>query len=171
MASIRTELDPRFSDTGAEPTPWDQTRRALEAAGIFWISTVRRDGRPHVTPLVAVWSGEALHLCTGPSEQKALNLAHRPQVVLTTGCNDWGRGLDVVVEGTAERVADPARLAELAAAWRDKWDGRWRFEPTAEGFRHEGGEGIAHVFAVRPEKVLAFGKNPFTHTRHVFGAG
>ena len=38
-------------------------------------------------------------------------------------------------------------------------------------FSDTGGEGIAHVFAVRPEKVLAFGKNPFTHTRHVFGAG
>jgi hypothetical protein len=33
-------------------------------------------------------------------------------------------------------------------------------------FRHEAGEAL--VFSVAPTKVLAFGKNPFTHTRHRF---
>ena len=28
------------------------------------------------------------------------NLRHNPRVVLTTGCNEWERGTDVVVEGT-----------------------------------------------------------------------
>jgi len=51
-----TELDPRFSDPDAVASEWEETRRALEAAELFWISTVRADGRPHVTPLVAVWS-------------------------------------------------------------------------------------------------------------------
>jgi len=35
--------------------------------------------------------------------------------------------------------------------------------------RAPSGEGIVHVFAVRPAKVLAFGKGPFSHTRYVFG--
>ncbi len=46
----------------------------LEASEIFWLSTVRRDGRPHVTPLPAMWLDGALHFCTGPEEQKAKNL-------------------------------------------------------------------------------------------------
>ena len=163
-----TELDERFSDPEAEPTPWEVTEQALRAAQLFWISTVRRDGRPHVTPLVALWLDEALHFCTGPQEQKALNLQANPQVVLTTGCNGWQDGLDVVVEGEAERVTDEARLGELARAWRETWDGSWKFEPVTDGFRHVGGEGIAHVFAVRPAKVLAFGKGRFSHTRHRF---
>ena len=49
-----TELDTRFSDQDAVATDWKETRRALEDAELFWISTVRADGRPHVTPLVAV---------------------------------------------------------------------------------------------------------------------
>lgn len=57
MTNPVTTLDPRFSDPGAVATDWDETRRALEAAQLFWITTVRRDGRPHVTPLVAVWIG------------------------------------------------------------------------------------------------------------------
>ena len=45
----------------------------------------RGDGRPHVTPLPAVWSDGALHFCTGPTEQKGVNLAANPACVLTTG--------------------------------------------------------------------------------------
>ena len=69
-----TELDTRFSDQDAVATDWEETRRALEEAELFWISTVRTNGRPHVTPLPAVWRDGALYFCTGPGEQKALNL-------------------------------------------------------------------------------------------------
>jgi hypothetical protein len=44
-----TELDTRFSDQDAVATDWERTRRALEEAELFWISTVGADGRPHVT--------------------------------------------------------------------------------------------------------------------------
>ncbi|HET9608364.1 MAG TPA: hypothetical protein VFP06_02080, partial [Acidimicrobiales bacterium] len=106
----------------------------------------------------------ALHFCTGPGEQKAVNLAGNPHVVVTTGCNQWDRGLDVMVEGEARRVTDRATLERLAAAWATRWDGSWQYEVADEGFRH--GAGFAHVFAVEPAKVLAFGKGPFSHTRH-----
>jgi general stress protein 26 len=168
MDNVTTALDERFSEPGAEPTSWEETERALRDAQLFWISTVRHDGRPHVTPLVAVWHEGALHFSTGPQEQKALNLEINPQVALTTGCNDWRDGLDVVVEGEAERVTDADTLGELARAWGRKWDGSWRFEPVAAGFRHAEHGGVAHVFAVRPTKVLAFGKGGFSHTRHRF---
>src|SRR6266567_5881253 len=49
-----TTLDTRHSGPRGGVTPWDQTRRVLETAELFWLSTVRADGRPHVTPLVAV---------------------------------------------------------------------------------------------------------------------
>src|SRR5579863_10155233 len=98
-----TKVDERFGQPGVGPTSWDDTRAAIEAAQLFWVTTVRADGRPHVTPLVAVWSDDALFFSTGADEQKALNLAHNSHVILTTGCNDWEHGLDVVVEGDAIR--------------------------------------------------------------------
>jgi general stress protein 26 len=170
MDQVRTQLDSRFSAPGAAATPWRETEQVLATAQLFWITTVRRDGRPHVTPLVGVWHDGALHFGTGPGEQKAVNLEANAKVALTTGCNGWEQGLDVVVEGEAERVTDPNRLAELAAAWGEKWDGQWKYRPVAEGFSHEGGEGTVRVFAVRPTKVLAFGKGPFSHTRYLFGS-
>src|SRR5438034_6111175 len=105
-----TELDTRFSDPDAVATGWEETRRALESAELFWISTVRADGRPHVTPLVAVWLDDAIHFATGPGEQKAVNLRANRNVVLTTGCGQWERGLDLVVEGEAVQVTDKSVL-------------------------------------------------------------
>jgi general stress protein 26 len=166
MDAPTTELDERFSDSGAQATTWASTQEALDAAQLAWVSTVRTDGRPHVTPLVPVWLDGAFHFCTGPGEQKAVNLATNPHVVLTTGCNQWDQGLDVTVEGEARRVTDRPTLDRLAAAWATKWDGSWQFEVAEGGFHHEGG-GLAYVFAVEPTKVLAFGKSPFSHTRHV----
>src|SRR2546428_14078004 len=45
MSEPHTTIDPRFSDPGVAPTPWEETRRALEAAELSWITTVRSDGR------------------------------------------------------------------------------------------------------------------------------
>jgi len=172
-----TELDARFSDPAATPTPWATTEAVLDGAQISWLTTVRPDGRPHVTPLVTVWLDGAVHFCTGPSEQKALNLAANPNVVMTTGCNTWDEGLDVMVEGPVERVTDLATLRRLAAAWATRWDGQWKFEPIEGGFvdehadagdeaRGDGSDGPVLVFAVRATKVLAFGKGTFSHTRY-----
>jgi len=165
-----TELDQRFSDPDATATEWDEVRKVLSSAEMFWIATVRRDGRPHVTPLVSVWLDEALFFCTGPEEQKAVNLRDNQHVILSTGCNQWDSGLDVIVEGTARRVTDAATLERLTRAWRSKWDGRWHFEVDGDGFRHEGDEGIAFVFEVVPQKVLSFAKETFAASRHLFGA-
>lgn len=167
MDNPTTTLDERFSDPEAEAVSWERTREALEAAQLSWVTTVRADGRPHVTPLVAVWLDGAYHFCTGPEEQKARNLEANPHVVLTTGCNRWDEGVDVMVEGEARRVTDRATLERLAAEWAKKWDGQsWQYQVGDEGFEHEAGIGL--VFAVAPTKVLSFGKSPFTHTRHRF---
>jgi general stress protein 26 len=166
MSAPTTSLDTRFSDSATTPTSWADTLKALETAELFWITTVRADGRPHVTPLPAIWLDDALHFCTGAAEQKAVNLRANSHVALTTGRNDWDRGLDVVVEGDAVQVTDDDTLQRLAAAWRTKWDGRWQFEARNGAFHHDVGEAL--VYAVAPTKVLAFGKGTFSHTRHRF---
>lgn len=167
MSDPVSKLDPRFSDQDMVATEWEAAREQLEDAQLSWISTVRTDGRPHVTPLVSVWHNGAAYFTTGPNEQKAINLSQNAHVVLTTGSNRWDQGLDVILEGKAQRVTDADLLRRLSELWTEKWDGRWQFEPREEGFFHEGG-GLAHVFEVVPTKVFTFGKGDFTQTRHVF---
>jgi nitroimidazol reductase NimA-like FMN-containing flavoprotein (pyridoxamine 5'-phosphate oxidase superfamily) len=165
-----TTLDPRYSDPNAVALEWEQTQKLLEAAELFWISTVRSDGRPHVTPLVAVWVEGAIHFHTGAKEQKFVNLRTSPHVVLVTGCNHWDRGVDVVVEGDAVQVSDPAVLERLAEAWAGKWDGRWRLAVRDGGFRNTDRDDLpSEVFKVAPTKVYAHTKgDPFGHTTHRF---
>ena len=161
------ELDARFSEPDATPRSWTEVLAVLEEAEVSWLSTVRADGRPHVTPLPAFWLDGALHFCTGPGEQKARNLAHEPRCAITTGTDRFRSGLDVVVEGSASRVTDTEVLERLTPLWRAKLD--WEFVVVpGEGFTDpgDGGGDVAYVFAVAPEKVLAFGKGePYSQTR------
>ena len=74
-----TTLDTRHGVPRAGVTPWEETRRVLETAELFWLSTVRADGRPHVTPLVAVWHDGAIHFTATDTAQKTVNLLGNPR--------------------------------------------------------------------------------------------
>jgi general stress protein 26 len=161
------ELNEGYSEPGAAARPWAEVDAVLSNSEMFWISTVRGDGRPHVTPLPAIWLDGALHVCTGSLEQKSKNLEANPGCVLTTGTNELRSGLDVVVEGTAVRVTDQASLERLAALWKSKLD--WDFGVEDGAFRDPAGR-TGLVFGVKPTKILAFGKAPFTQTRFRFTA-
>jgi general stress protein 26 len=158
------EVDSRFSSEGAEPTPWEVAREHLETSEIYWLTTVRRDGRPHVTPLGAVWHDGALHICTGPEEQKARNIEANAHCAVTTGCNKLGEGLDMVLEGDAARVTDTARLQRLAHAWQAKYGDEWHFDVEDDVFRHDGGTAL--VFEIAATTAFGFHKGePFSQTR------
>jgi general stress protein 26 len=164
MATAPTpELDARFSDPHAQPTPWSEVERTITEAELFWISTVRPDGRPHVTPMPAVWHDGTLYFCTGAGEQKAVNLARNARCALTTGTNAWKSGLDVVVEGTARQVTDETLLQRLADGWRTKYHGDWDYE-VRDGHFHQGGID-ADVYEMVADKILAFAKGDFAQTR------
>jgi nitroimidazol reductase NimA-like FMN-containing flavoprotein (pyridoxamine 5'-phosphate oxidase superfamily) len=169
MTAPATNLNRQFSDREATATGWEETRQALEQAELFWISTVRTDGRPHVTPIVAVWVEGAIWFSTGEGEQKFANLRANPHVVVTTGCNQWDRGLDVVVEGEAVMVTEDETLSRVAPVFASRWDGRWQYVARDGAFSDRDGRGRAMVFRVTPVKVFAHAKgDPFGVTRHRF---
>ena len=159
-------FDSRFSDPEAGPTPWQDAAAALERAELYWLTTVRADGRPHVTPLIGVFQDGAMHFCTGLREQKARNLEQHTDVALTTGTNTWAQGLDVVVEGRAVRISDRDGLQRLADAYEAKYGSVWHFD-VGDGVFGEG-EDAAAVFRIEPAKVLAFAKEPHAHTSFRF---
>jgi len=164
-----TDLDPRFSSQDASATGWSQARRQLAAAPVYWLTTVRPDGRPHVTPVIAVWVDAALCFCTGPTERKARNLAGNPHCVLTTGRDSLDEGIDLVVEGEAVRATDEATLRRLAAAYESKYGSDWHFDVRDGAFYGDGGEAL--VFEVAPVTAFGFGKGAdFSQTRWRFGS-
>lgn len=159
-------LDQRFSDPDAQATPFEDAVAVLRRAELYWLTTTRAGGRPHVTPLIGVWHDGAVHFCTGVGEQKARNLDHHPHVALTTGTNSWDHGMDVVVEGAAVRVTDAATLQTLADGYETKYGRQWHFD-VGDGVFF-GGEDAAAVFRIEPSKLIAFAKEPHGQTTYAW---
>jgi pyridoxine/pyridoxamine 5'-phosphate oxidase len=164
-----TELS-AFSSMDAIPTEWGKGRRELQDAEVYWLSTVRPDGRPHVTPLLGIWLDGALYFCTGPDERKAKNLASNPRCILTTGCNRLD-GLDLVIEGQATRVIDPAELHSVADTFESKYGAQVTSPAgTWSGLGDTIRQNEALVLRVAPLTAFGFGKgNPYSQTRWSFG--
>ena len=162
------ELDARYSAEGVTAPAWADARDRLQGAELFWVTTVRADGRPHITPTLALWLDAALYFSTGPYEQKAKNLAGNPHCILMTGCNALHEGLDLVVEGEATRVTDDAILRRIADEYVSKYGDEWRFEVRDGAFHHDPGE--AWVFEVAPVTAYGFAKGEYGHTRWRFGS-
>ena len=163
-----TELS-AFSSDGAVATDWAHGHADLRAAEVYWLSTVRPDGRPHVTPLIAVWLDGAMYFCTGADERKAKNLAQNAQCVLTTGRNNL-EGLDVVVEGEAAKVGDEAQRRSVADAFESKYGRHFTApEGTWFGLGDSIRSGDVLVYCVAPTTAFGFGKGkPFSQTRWRF---
>jgi general stress protein 26 len=164
-----TELDARYSADGVTPPSWPEARDRLHGADLFWVTTVRTDGRPHTTPTLALWMDEALYFSTGPYEQKAKNIVGNPHCILMTGCNDLHEGVDLVVEGAAARVRDDVILRRIADEYVSKYGDEWRFDVRDGALHHDPGE--AWVFEVAPVTAYAFAKGEYSHTRWRFGTG
>lgn len=165
------ELHTGFSAEDATVTPWAEAAGRLEEADLAWLTTVRPDGRPHVTPVIFVWFDDAAYFTTGPSERKAANLAESAHCVLTTGCNALDTGLDVVIEGEAAVVSDPRRLQQVADVYASKYLPRESAKVFHAGLRDgtfltEAGDNL--LFEVLPTAVFGFGKGAFSQTRWRF---
>jgi general stress protein 26 len=157
-------IDPTYGNPSATTPPWADIERRLSDAGLYWIVTVRADGRPHAVPLVGVWHDGAFAFCTGGQEQKVRNLDGNPSVAVTTGstgAGGWDSGVELVIEGQVARVTDPDELQRLADAWYAKYGDDWRFEVRGQGFVETSEAAVtadsAHVYRVAPAKVLACG--------------
>ena len=100
---------------GHPPLLWSRAEQQLEAAvGVstthFFLATVRPDGRPHVAGIGALWVDGKFYFVSGAGTRKSRNLAERAECVISGNLPD----LDVVVEGTARKVADGPTLQRLA---------------------------------------------------------
>jgi nitroimidazol reductase NimA-like FMN-containing flavoprotein (pyridoxamine 5'-phosphate oxidase superfamily) len=158
-----------FSSAGAVAASWKQARAVLEDAPVYWLSTVRPDARPHVTPLLGVWVLGALYFCTGSAERKAKNLAGNPRCSVTTGRNSLD-GLDVVVEGSAHPVSDGGERQSVAGAFESKYGSHLTApEGTWFGLGDAIRGGDVPLYRVTPSTAFGFGKGEqFSQTRFRF---
>jgi hypothetical protein len=118
--------------SGSAELPWSRARDLLAADTptadlTFFLSTVRPDGRPHAAGVGAGWVDDALYFKSGPGTRKSRNLAANPACSLSVRLT----GLDLVLEGEAHRVTDPATLERVAAVYRS---GGWPVSVEGDAF-------------------------------------
>ncbi len=115
---------------GAPVLDWNRAVEALAAGpagGTSFLSTIGSDGRPHAAGVGALWRDGDLYFVSGPDTRKSRNLAANPACTISASLP----GMDVVVEGEAARVTDPATLERLAAHYRDQG---WPAEVAGDAF-------------------------------------
>jgi pyridoxamine 5'-phosphate oxidase-like protein len=109
--------------------PWSRPRDALAnlplSANTTWfLGTAGTDGRPHAAGVGALWDEGDIYFVSGPGTRKSKHLAANPACSISVQLP----GLDLVFEGTADRVTDNPTLERLASKYRE---GGW--EPTVDG--------------------------------------
>jgi hypothetical protein len=150
-----TNLDTIY---GSDTIPWSRPRDLLAAAAsgsgtAFFLGTVRPDGRPHSAAFGGAWYEGDLYFQTGPETRKARNVAANPACTISASLP----GLDLVVEGEAERVVDTPTLEAIAAIYRETG---WPVDVEGEAFTApysapSAGPPPWHLFRVTPR--TAFG--------------
>ena len=106
-----------------------------------WISTVRPDGRPHITPIWHIWHAGRAYIVTRADAVKTANIRANPRVVIT--------GTDarhpVIIEGRA--VFAPEAETALRPLFLAKYD--WDISTDAD---------YDTIIAIHPEKIIAWGE-------------
>lgn len=136
--------------------PWSLVEETFASERAFWVVTVGSGGRPHARPTWGVVVDGTFHCGGGEGTRWVRNLAADPRLTVHTE----SATAVVILEGTARRLdegtADRATLERIDVAYERTY-----------GVRHG-----PPLFAVRPERVLAWTDYPADATRWRFeGAG
>jgi nitroimidazol reductase NimA-like FMN-containing flavoprotein (pyridoxamine 5'-phosphate oxidase superfamily) len=125
--------------------PWTTAAEQLEQAKVYWLATVRHDGRPHIAPIWGAWVDDAFYFQGAPNSRWARNLGENPAASIhLESVNDV-----VIVDGLVEQiVTDAAFAARLVEAWRAKY----------VVVEHPPQADTAGIFRLRPRAVRAWGE-------------
>jgi PPOX class probable F420-dependent enzyme len=120
-----------------------------------WLATINADGSPHVTGVGALWAEGCWWFETGKGTRKGKNLARDPRCTLSVAAREF----DLVVEGEATLVTDPATVADLARRWAAEG---WPVQAddtgqalTAEYSAPSAGPPPWHVYRLTPRAATA----------------
>jgi hypothetical protein len=152
------------------PLEWSSITERLDRGGLTqapdtggpnrhtcWLTTLDADGAPHTTGVGAEWLDGSWWFETGRGTRKGRNVERDPRCSLAVALHEF----DLVVQGTASLVTDPATVARLAETWAA---GGWpcRVDEsgtalTAEFSAPSAGRPPWHVYRITPVSAVALG--------------
>jgi pyridoxine/pyridoxamine 5'-phosphate oxidase len=162
MNTTEPTADLLFSEADATPfstdektlKPWSQAQKCLEAASRIWITTVRKDGRPHTAPVLLLWRDDTAYVTSRPSARKAQNLLDNEHCTIVAQGDD----LDLTAEGVATPITGESDLEQVASAFKEKYG--WPFAVRDGKAYDESLPGPPEYAFWKVEFVRAFGYGP-----------
>ncbi len=157
---------------GDPPLPWERVLKALVSTKgdehtMVVLGSIRPDGRPHAAFIGAMWIDDAMHVVSGPSTQKSINVAAHSACTLSAHLPS----VDVVIDGEAQRVTDAAALERIAAEYREAgWPAEFHPEGlTAPYSAPSAGTPPYWVYKIVPHQLVAVAtEEPSGATRWTF---
>jgi general stress protein 26 len=124
------------------PARWRTLAARLGREMTIWIVTVRRDGRPHMTPVWYVWLNDRVYIATGTDTQKFTNLRTNQAVALALPDTESV----VILEGEAH-AADSKTTDNLGEYFFNKYEWDFRYDEDADW----------RLVEITPHRILAWG--------------
>jgi hypothetical protein len=125
------------------PARWRTLEARLGRELTIWISTVRFDGRPHLTPVWYVWLEGRIYVAIGTETQKFINLRGNQAVALALP----DTANVIILEGEAH-AADRSTSDRVADYFYHKYEWDFRYD-DASNWR---------LIEITPIKILTWGE-------------
>lgn len=105
-------------DQGGGLLPWSWAERRLRESRNYWVGTRWPDGRPHLMPVWAVWTGGELWFASALRSRKVRNLVAHPAVTIATQDPEE----PVILAGTARVETDRAAIRTFLGGMNAKYE-------------------------------------------------
>jgi PPOX class probable F420-dependent enzyme len=109
------------------PARWRALDARLGRESNIWVATVRRDGRPHLTPVWYIWLDERVYIAIEGDSQKFANLRSNQRVALALP----DAASVVILEGEAHG-ADRATADKVAEYFYNKYEWDFRYDESGD---------------------------------------
>jgi hypothetical protein len=116
--AVRDRLDAGFAQAPGTKGPGRHTT---------WLTSINPDGSPHVNALGTIWVDGTFWFATGRESRKGRNVERDPRCAIALSLHEF----DLVLEGRAALVTDPAVVTRLALRWAE--DEGWPCEVDESG--------------------------------------
>ena len=124
------------------PERWRVLDARLGRESTIWVSTVRPDGRPHMTPVWYVWVDGLIYIAISVDSQKFGNLRGNQAISLALPDTESV----IILEGEAH-VAKRETIDKLGEHFFHKYEWDFRFDDEADW----------RLVEITPHKILAWG--------------
>ena len=121
---------------------WRTIEARLGREPTIWLSTVRRDGQPHMVPVYFIWLDQKIYIATSSYSQKYNNLRYNQNVSLALADS-----FNVVILEGEAHAAKRDTVEQIAEYFRHKYE--WDFtKDKSDDWR---------LVEVTVQKILAWG--------------